>query len=474
MQVTERKVKVAQIITRLGAGGPPIYVLALHRELARKGAEVVLCHGSCSEQDLDMSYLIMNNDNVAVFPEMSRRVSIRDVRALAQLVRFMWKIRPVIVHTHTAKAGALGRIAARIAGVPVVVHTFHGNVFRGYFSPGVTRVVRSIERALGKITNRVFVVCRQQQQEIVNHFQIVPDAKVAVSPLVVDFARTPTILPISGKGSPLVVGWFGRLVDVKNVPLLCSIIREAWKQSGGDGKLRFVIAGDGPLRYLIEELASQVGGDLVTYLGWVQDLYPVIKKCDILLQTSKNEGTPLALIEGMTCGRAFVATPVGGVLDLSTGKPIHEADGIVRYDNAYLISKNPERFVSVLNKLSADRNRVEAMGRSAREFSMNAFTPRGAFQKVFDVYMEELERVGLGTLSRAFVEPAQRPCELPNGQDFSEETSLTLDNPLASCGLSDLQRLATYVAAFKTKESAIEKQTLVQPPKASDPQMAAH
>ncbi len=144
--------KVLQILTRLGAGGPPLSVILTTRHLNLLGYSTRLVTGRCDHVDLDMSYLLDPSDPVEWVDEMSRSVSFKnDLMALWRLYRIMRTVRPSVVQTHTAKAGMLGRVAAKLAGVPVIVHTFHGHVLTGYFSPRVSMGIR----LLGKVPCKI-------------------------------------------------------------------------------------------------------------------------------------------------------------------------------------------------------------------------------------------------------------------------------------------------------------------------------
>lgn len=376
------KYRVARVLTRLGAGGPPIQAVTVNRELRRRGIDCRLICGSCDPADGDMSYLLDPTDAVTRIPAMSRAVSPwNDVLALIRLVALLRRERPAVVHTHTAKAGALGRIAARIAGVPVVVHTFHGNVCNHYFSPAVSFAVRAVERALTVLTDVVCVLSPQQMRELSGELGIVPESKARIVPLGFDLDPFTRIPPPGG--GPFTVGWFGRLVAVKNIPLMIETIQTA------DPRIRFVIAGDGPERPAVESAAARFGPTRCEFLGWQRDVAPVLARCHVLLQTSRNEGTPAALIQGMAAGRPFVSTPAGGVVDLVTGP---NRDGWC--DNGVL-AESPSSLAFALGRLSADPDLAGRMGRCARAFALSRFTLDSLADSLDALYRELLEAKGL-------------------------------------------------------------------------------
>ena len=320
-----------------------------------------------------MSYLLREDDPVHSIPEMSRSVSPwQDLRALIALYRFLRRQRPQIVHTHTAKAGVLGRIAARLAGVPVVVHTFHGNVLNGYFSPPVNFCIRFVERALAYFTDGICVLAPQQASNIVDQHHIAPHGKVHVIPLGVDMTRfheTSSLINLARavrNGGRITVGWMGRFVPIKDIPLLVAVVRETLRRTD---RVRFVVAGDGPEAATVKALADELGPERFEWLGWREDVDPILATCDVLMQTSRNEGTPMALIQGMAAGRPFVSTAAGGVVDMVTGDLWRARDGCRWFANGVLAEADPAAFASAFCEMTEDPSRIATMGRCGAEFA---------------------------------------------------------------------------------------------------------
>ncbi|MGH9720030.1 MAG: glycosyltransferase [Bryobacteraceae bacterium] len=362
---------IVRVLTRLGAGGPPIHAVLVTREMNHLGYTSVLVAGRCDSEDGDMSYLLRPDDPVHWIEEMSRRVSPwQDFKALVKLYRFLRRERPAIVHTHTAKAGVLGRIAARLAGVPVVVHTFHGNVLNGYFSRPVNAAIRLLERTLARFTDAICVIAPQQAEEMSGRYRIAPREKVHVVPLGMDLEAFRK-LPPPPNGECLTVGWLGRMVPIKDIPLLLSIIRETVRRTD---RVNFVIAGDGPERSAVEELSRELGADRCEMLGWQRDVGQVIARCHLLIQTSKNEGTPVALIQGMAAGRPFLSTPVGGVVDMAPGAGVRDQKGCRWHASAVLADANPAAFAGALCEMAARPELVAQMGREAAQFAARSYT----------------------------------------------------------------------------------------------------
>jgi glycosyltransferase involved in cell wall biosynthesis len=387
---------IVRVLTRLGAGGPPIHAVILTRELSKFGYSSTLVTGSRDQQDGDMSYLLRKDDPIHYIPEMSRSISPwRDLRALIALYRFLRRERPQIVHTHTAKAGVLGRVAARLAGVPVVVHTFHGNVLNGYFSPLVNFCIRQVERVLAYFTDGICVLAPQQAFDIVNHHRIAPRGKVHVIPLGMDMTRFHEVGSLVSLARAVLnegritVGWMGRFVPIKDIPLLLATVRET---VGRTDRIRFVVAGDGPEAPLVKALADELGPQRFEWLGWREDVDSVLAGCDVLIQTSRNEGTPVALIQGMAASRPFVSTAAGGVVDMVTGPLRREMDGCRWFDNGVLAEADPAAFASALCELAEAPVRIATMGRCGAEFANSTYSLPTMLRSLDALYSSLLEK----------------------------------------------------------------------------------
>jgi glycosyltransferase involved in cell wall biosynthesis len=380
--------KVVRIITRLNIGGPAIHTLLLTRELRALGYRTVLAAGSCETDAGDMSYLARADDPVVWLPELSRSVHPwRNLRALWQLWRLLRRERPDIVHTHTAMAGCLGRLAAALSGTPVVIHTFHGNILNEYFPRLRTGVFRGIEQVLARFTDVLCVVSPQQAKELSVKFRVAPSEKFRVVPLGLDLDSYFALPPPPTDG-PLTVGWFGRMVPVKNVALLAAVIEETLRRDVGT---RFLIAGDGPDRQTLAS-AVDLGGGRVEFLGWQHDIAPVLARCDAVLQTSRNEGTPVALIQGMAAARPFVSTAVGGVVDMVSGGVLRFAGGARWHANGVLTDCDARALATALLGLAHDRQTAERMGLVGRAFAARHYRTETLVQNMDTLYRELLRK----------------------------------------------------------------------------------
>lgn len=382
-----RNVKVLRVITRLNVGGPAIHALLLTREMGRLGYQTLLVAGACEAGEGDMSYAVQPSDPIVWLPDLSRSVSpLRNLRAVARLWLLMRRERPDIVHTHTAMAGFAGRAAGWLAGVPVIVHTFHGNSLRHYFSPLASRLFAAIERLLARASSRICTISAQQLHELAGELQIAPAGKFRLVPLGLPLDSFLELEPPSPPSGVLRVGWLGRLVAVKDVPLLVDVITRTCGQSDG---IEFLVAGDGPDRELLERAAA-IMPDRVRYLGWQADVRSVIERADVLLQTSRNEGTPVALIQGMAAARPFVSTPAGGVVDMVAGAGARTTEGALWHCNAVLVDGGADAFAKALIRLSCSTDELRKMAAEAREFASRRYRKERLVDDLDALYREAL------------------------------------------------------------------------------------
>ena len=375
-----------RVITRLNIGGPAIHTLLLTREMAAQ-YHTVLVAGSCEPEDGDMHCLLQPAAGVRWLPELSRSVQPwRNLKALWKLCRLLRRERPVIVHTHTAMAGCLGRVAAVLSGAPIIIHTFHGNSLHAYFSRVPAGVFRRIEQLLARFTDALCVVSPQQAAELSAKFRVAPAHKFHVVPLGLDLDDYCGLRPPAG-GGPLTVGWFGRMVPVKNVALLAATIKSALERSPN---IRFVIAGDGPDRPALAGLLDLYAGRM-EWLGWQSEILLAMARCDVVLQTSRNEGTPVALIQGMAAARPFVSTAVGGVVDMVSGGVQRAIGGTRWYANGVLVEANPHTLADVLETLGKDRALLARMGLAGRAFAARQYRKETLVANLDALYRELLQ-----------------------------------------------------------------------------------
>ena len=388
MNVAQRPL-VMRIITRLAGGGPPVHATILNRQLAKYGFDSLLVFGDCAPTEKNMEYLVEESDRVERVPTLGGNLNpFLDLVALYQLWRLMRRYRPLIVHTHTAKAGLLGRIAAALSGCRCVVHTYHGHVLEGYFGPAVSQLLLWTERFLGRYSNALFTVSEQQAVELSSRFAIAPADKFHVVPLGLYLEPYLAIPAPDFRAARLTIGWMGRFVPIKNLKLLVHIIEIT---SLRDLPIDFLIAGDGPERLQFEEAIRLLDLTRIRLLPWQDHVESLLERCHLMILTSHREGTPLALIQGMAAGRPFVSTPAGGTVDLTVGTGKMEANSWW-YDNAVLVRGDAEAFVSVFEQLLAQREILDGMSAASRILAQKSFADARLVSDVAALYRELLSR----------------------------------------------------------------------------------
>ena len=311
-----------RLFSRLNIGGPSLHVILLSHGLRPLGYDTRLVVGRESPREGNLLALAAERGvDCETVAGLGREIApLRDLIALAGLVRLMRAWRPAIVHTHTAKAGLLGRLAARAARVPIVVHTFHGHVLRGYFSPPKQALFRRLERFLATAADALVAVSETVKRDLVE-LGVASASKIRVIPLGLELGALAGELPRGvlrreagiAAGAPL-VGMVGRLVPIKDVPTFLQAARRVLERRP---EVRFAIVGDGEEREALEALCRSLGLErAVHFFGWRSDLAGVYGDLDVVVNASRNEGTPVALIEALAAARPVVATAVGGTPDL--------------------------------------------------------------------------------------------------------------------------------------------------------------
>jgi glycosyltransferase involved in cell wall biosynthesis len=321
---------IIRIIARLNIGGPARHAVILDEGLSRLGFRTLLVYGTPQVEEGSLEELVKERSLRFVrIPELGRKISpFRDLVVLVRLSRLLFREQPDVVHTHTAKAGALGRLAAAVYNATrprrtrcLVVHTFHGHVLSGYFGRVGNAALRLSERALALVTDQVITISTRQQEDITRRFRVAPPAKTVIVPLGLDLTPLSALARSDDSKErfgfapdTFVFGYVGRFVAIKDLDtLLGAFARVA--QSLPNARLALV--GDGVLRAYLGNVVSSLGiVDRVRFVGWRLDLAAVYSAFDALVLSSRSEGTPVAVIEAMAAGVPVVATAVGGVADV--------------------------------------------------------------------------------------------------------------------------------------------------------------
>jgi glycosyltransferase involved in cell wall biosynthesis len=394
-----KSLTIARVIARLNVGGPATQAILMTEAFQKKGYRALLLTGEVPPGEGSMESLAYERGVQPIkINRLSRKISpAADLKSLWRLIRTFRRERPTILHTHTAKAGTLGRLAAMVTRVPVRVHTFHGHVFSGYFSPGLTRIFLAIERFLGRHTDCIIAISETQRKELVETYKIAPPDKVVVIPLGFDLEP---LLRVNGHEGSLraasgchrqgaLVGWIGRITAIKAPALF---LESAARIRAALPSVQFVMVGDGELRQDCEARIRQAGLDgKVVLAGWKRNLSAVYADLDLLLLTSINEGTPLALLEAMASGRPFIATDVGGVRDLMIGTARRE-EGWERFENGILVPRDSRRIAEAAQYLLVRPELRREMGFAGREFVRSRYSSNRLAADLEGLYLQLARR----------------------------------------------------------------------------------
>ncbi len=363
--------RVVRLIARLNVGGPAIQAITLSARLRERGYETTLVRGVESVGEGTMDALAVREGVAPVLvSSLHRALGPRDLRALVAVVRILRRERPDVLHTHTAKAGTVGRVAALVPGrgrPKVIVHTFHGHVFAGYFSPRATRVFLAIERFLARRSTCLIAVSDEVRDDLLA-LGVASADKVIVVPLGFELERfaAPAVTRTAMRAelglpddAPVVL-LVARLVPIKRVDRFLEIAAAVTTPG-----VRFLVAGDGELRDAIHASpAAALVADRVTWLGMRSDVERLLAAADLSVLCSDNEGTPVSLIESQAAGVPVVSTAVGGVstvvVDGETGLLV-TADDVVA-------------FAAAIDALLGDPERRAAMAAAGRAHVGSRFT----------------------------------------------------------------------------------------------------
>ena len=414
--------KVIRVIARLNVGGPAKHVVWLTAGLDKSRYKSLLVAGKVPPGESDMRYFADQYGITPYFiPEMSREISLYDAATLWKLFALFRREKPDLVHTHTAKAGTLGRVAGFFyswltpgifLGRPrncKFVHTYHGHIFHSYYGPLKTRLFVLIERILARIgTHRIVVVSDQQREEICTKFRVGKPGQFRVIPLGLDLevfdrssirrGRFRQELEIDDETK--LIGIVGRLTEIKNHEMFIDAVYE-FRKRFDSSQVRFVIIGDGSLREHLEAKCRSL--DLksdVVFVGERNDpkyFYPAL---DVVALTSLNEGTPLTLIEAMANARPVISAKVGGVVDLLG--PVVEEGSVTICERGIGVSPRDVRsFCDGLYRLVTDSRLRQDLGNRGFEFVQSKYRKNRLLNDVESLYDDLLNPVEVPTKAQS-------------------------------------------------------------------------
>lgn len=395
--------RILRIINRFNLGGPTYNAAYLTKYLSPEFETLLV--GGIRENGEESSEFVATDlgVNPVLLPEMQRSVNpLNDYKAYSRLVEMIKRFKPDIVHTHAAKAGALGRLAAINCGVPVIVHTFHGHVFHSYFNTLKTSVYKHIEKFLAHKSSCIIAVSEKQKHELVNIHAVCRPEKVRVVPLGLDLERFQQSIPDKRSAfrkkylideDEIAIAIVGRLAPVKNHALFLEGIHYLREKSRK--KIRAFIVGDGEERQALEIKAKALDLDFtcfgssavrasVTFTSWIKEVDHVFAGVDIVALTSLNEGTPVSLIEAQAANKAIVSTRVGGI------------ENIVMDGRTALLSEVRDKagFCKNLLQLVEDDLGRAQLGSNGWKYVKEKFHHSRLISEVQELYWELLEKSG--------------------------------------------------------------------------------
>jgi glycosyltransferase involved in cell wall biosynthesis len=388
------KPKLLIIHNRLVVGGPALDLIPLAHYL-QNDFEIHFMYGCKEKDETEPSFLLEKYSGIKLVKIHSLQRSLfplKDFTAYNAIAQHIKAFRPDIVHTHGAKVGLLGRLAAHRAKVPLIVHTYHGHLFHSYFNRFFTGLLISLEKKLFKITDIIIAISQTQKKDIETTLDVKDSKKIRVVPLGVDYVdgasrehyRQAFKRTYQLGNETICIGMLGRMVPIKRPLLFLQVSALMLKQPGGQ-RLKFFVVGEGSelpamKHYLKQQQVryTEHNEDCpVVFTSWIQNIQNVLEGMDIVVLTSLNEGTPLSLIEAQLCGKPVVAPDVGGI-----------SDTMVDGETGFLLKGHDVReFAGAIERLVNDEQLRDQMGEKGRQFASSSFSKEKEVERMREIYL---------------------------------------------------------------------------------------
>lgn len=377
-----QKVCVLRIIARMNVGGPAVQVSGLMRGFDQELFEQELLTGHCAADEADYLEKVATDVKAIRIDGLGRSIKPRaDLTALFAIVKEIRRFKPDLIHTHTAKAGVVGRIASILSGHSSVrVHTFHGHLLHGYFGPGKTRLVILVEKFLALFTQQLLAVGKQVQDDLIevgignsNKFAVMPPGLQLAKVLSKHDAR----IELGLDQNEIYCAFIGRITQIKRPDRFLDVVAKV----KADGiKVKFIVAGAGEqLQYCQERVSNEALP--VTFLGWREDIEVVLAAADFVILTSDNEGTPLSLIQSGMVGIPVVATNVGSTNEI-----------VVNGETGFLTDLSVDQLSSAVTKLAENSDLRGQMGTAGQEYTLARYGVERLVKDHQDLYLRLLNR----------------------------------------------------------------------------------
>lgn len=328
--------KLVEFITRLNIGGPSFHVLSIAEGFKKMGWETILVTGMTKEYEGDVLKESANyNIRIRVIPELKSGINpFNDLITFFKFLTILKREKPDVIHSHTAKAGFMARAGGLLLRILsgekfLIIHTFHGFIFEGYFSRPVSKLILTTERLLATISDKIICVSDSLREMALKKYRLAPDSKISVIYYGLNSAFTNPQLQSEKKSDKFTFGIVGRLVPIKGHELFLESANLLFVNTNHDLTLQFLIVGDGPEREKIKNMAINSGiGKNVVFSGWRRD--SIYNDIDVLCVTSKNEGVPFVILEALLFKKPVIAVDSGGIRDIFT---------IVKDNGAFYVCK---------------------------------------------------------------------------------------------------------------------------------------
>lgn len=376
----DERIRILRVITRMNIGGPANQVLSLSDGLSLEAFQQKLLYGVCTNEEKQVQGIDLLRISTRRINSLSRRISPwRDLLTLLIIVKEIRQFKPHVIHTHTSKAGFLGRIASIIALHNCkLIHTFHGHLLYGYFHCVIARMIVFVEKMLARLTHVLIAVGDSVALDLITR----GIGKTSKFRIIYPGVKTPlpqhmTTNHAHSKSSKdrLTCAFVGRVTQIKRPDRFLEVVQLA---TADDLPVDFVIIGDGELLQDCKTRAEKFGLN-VSFLGWREDIYAVLETVDMVMLTSDNEGTPFSLIQAAMMQKPVIATNVGSVSNVVTDRK-----------TGLLVSPNSQQLYEALTELVQDKDLREKLGKEAKLWTCQRFSESEFLSKYSNLYAEIL------------------------------------------------------------------------------------
>jgi len=377
-----RKIKVMRIIARMNVGGPAVQVSGLMRGFDAQVFDQELVTGFCATDEADYLEKVATDVKAVRIDGLGRSIKPRaDLTALFTIVKEIRRFKPDVIHTHTAKAGVVGRVASILSGHKSIrVHTFHGHLLNGYFGAGKTKLVVLVEKFLAFFTDQLLAVGAKVKDDLLAA-GIGNQSKFGVMPPGLQLAEVPSRSSarkeLGLNDDAIYCAFIGRITQIKRPDRFLDVVAEI-KSRGID--LHFIVAGAGELLQYCQDRATTEKLP-VTFLGWREDIEVVLAAADFVLLTSDNEGTPLSLIQAGMVGVPVVATNVGSTNEI-----------VVNGETGLLTDLSVKQLADAVAKIATDSALRAKMGLAGKEYTLVRYGVARLVKDHQDLYLKLLKR----------------------------------------------------------------------------------